>query len=287
MNGRRLIEALLAIYVATLSLPALDLLGWVAVAAAPLSTIIATAIIIAVGIAIAASRITDLPARAASVQAVMLTILPPLTFLPITVFVNAAGPASWLANVGLLAVVPGVFVPVAGAVIRDRRLRERATEQVVVTVGDDNNILTGENSSLNTVINTWRRRFAAVATIGAAISVVVGLATLIDSGGSNTVLVTWLTGLSSLSMLYTGDNAELAVTDVGLRVDSSVRPWADLDGYRVTDDEIEIERARWWLPSRDFDREQIDDESAFIDGLNEHLPQTDTETTPAATTASR
>ncbi|ERH06502.1 MAG: hypothetical protein J07HN4v3_02120 [Halonotius sp. J07HN4] len=186
MNGRRLIEALLAIYVATLSLPALDLLGWVAVAAAPLSTIIATAIIIAVGIAIAASRITDLPARAASVQAVMLTILPPLTFLPITVFVNAAGPASWLANVGLLAVVPGVFVPVAGAVIRDRRLRERATEQVVVTVGDDNNILTGENSSLNTVINTWRRRFAAVATIGAAISVVVGLATLIDSGGSNT-----------------------------------------------------------------------------------------------------
>ncbi|ERH06503.1 MAG: hypothetical protein J07HN4v3_02121 [Halonotius sp. J07HN4] len=88
-------------------------------------------------------------------------------------------------------------------------------------------------------------------------------------------------------MLYTGDNAELAVTDVGLRVDSSVRPWADLDGYRVTDDEIEIERARWWLPSRDFDREQIDDESAFIDGLNEHLPQTDTETAPAATTASR
>ena len=49
--------------------------------------------------------------------------------------------------------------------------------------------------------------------------------------------------------------------------------------------EIEIERARWWLPTRDFDREEIDD-AALIDALVEFLPRTDAteEATVAGTT---
>jgi len=289
MDGRRFIQALLAIYVATLSLPALGLLGWVAVAAATPPTIIATGLIIAVGTAVAANRIADLPARAASVRIAAVTILPPLAYLPSLLF-GESSPDEWLAIVGLLAVVPGMFVPIAGAVIRNKRLRERATEHVVVTVGDDDDsddALFSRNSSLGVAISTWRRRGAAVAIVGATIAVAASLIALIDGDGSDTVLLTSLTGLSSLSMLFTDDSTELAVTDAGLRVERSMTPWDDLGGFRVTDDAIEIERTRWWLPSRDFDRDEIGDDAAFIDALDEYLPRTDEKTTPAATTASR
>jgi hypothetical protein len=96
-------------------------------------------------------------------------------------------------------------------------------------------------------------------------------------------MLTSLGGLSSLLFLFTDDSTELAVTDAGLRVDRSITPWDDLDGFRVTDDAIEIDRAQWWLPTRDFDRDEIDD-AALIEALAEFLPRTDaaTETAVAA-----
>jgi hypothetical protein len=117
-----------------------------------------------------------------------------------------------------------------------------------------------------------------VVTIG-ALAMIVGTAlSVIADSASNTSLLTSLTGLSSLLFLFTDDSTELAVTDAGLRVDRSMTPWEDLDGFRVTDDEIEIDRAKWWLPTRDFDRDEIDDDAALIEALDEFLPRTDDET---------
>ena len=64
-------------------------------------------------------------------------------------------------------------------------------------------------------------------------------------------------------------------------------PWADFDSFRVTDEKIKLKRARWWLPTRDFDREEIDDDAAVIEAMGEFLPRTDTETERATATPER
>ena len=265
MNGRRLIEALLGVYVVTLLLPTLAVTGWVAVTSASLGSILAAGLTIAGAGGLAATTMPKLPERVTSLPVVAATILPPLLFLPYLVFAEPAGQAEWLAIVGLLAVVPGMLVPIAGAVIRNQRLRSEATEHAVVTVGDEDEGMFGPRGESVLFV---------VVTIG-ALAMIVGTAlSVIADSASNTSLLTSLTGLSSLLFLFTDDSTELAVTDAGLRVDRSMTPWDDLDGFRVTDAEIEIDRARWWLPTRDFDRDEIDDDAALIEALDEFLPRT-------------
>ena len=280
MDGRRLIEALLGVYVATLLLPALAVTGWVAVTSASLGSILAAGLAIAGAGGLAATTMPKLPERVTSLPAVAATILPPLLFLPYLVFAEPAGRAEWLAIVGLLAVVPGMLVPIAGAVIRNQRLRSEATEHAVVTVGDD------EDDGFGRLVAPALIIVAGLGGIGMSVFGVAVLAGFDLDGGAS--IIGSLSAVSgSLVTLFTDDSTELAVTDAGLRVDRSMTPWDDLDGVRVTDDEIEVDRAKWWLPSRDFDREEIGDDAAFIDALEEYLPRTDEKTEPAAATADR
>jgi hypothetical protein len=276
MNGRRLIEALLGVYVATLLLPTLAVTGWVAVTSASLGSILAAGLTIAGAGGLAATTMPKLPERVTSLPAVAATILPPLLFLPYLVFAEPAGRAEWLAIVGLLAVVPGMLVPIAGAVIRNQRLRSEATEHAVVTVGDD------EDDGFGRLVAPALIIVAGLGGIGMSVFGVAVLAGFDLDGGAS--IIGSLTAVSgSLVTLFTDDSTELAVTDAGLRVDRSMTPWDDLAGYRVTDDEIKLERARRWLPSRDFDRNEIDD-AAFIQALSEFLPETGDETERATTT---
>ena len=276
MNGRRLIEALLGVYVVTLLLPTLAITGWVAVTSASLGSILAAGLTIAGAGGLAATTMPKLPERVTSLPAVAATILPPLLFLPYLVFAEPAGRAEWLAIVGLLAVVPGMLVPIAGAVIRNQRLRSEATEHAVVTVGDD------EDDGFGRLVAPALMIVAGLGGIGMSVFGVAVLAGFDLDGGAS--IIGSLTAVSgSLVTLFTDDSTELAVTDAGLRVDRSMTPWDDLAGYRVTDDEIKLERARRWLPSRDFDRNEIDD-AAFIQALSEFLPETGDETERATTT---
>ena len=276
MNGRRLIEALLGVYVVTLLLPTLAVTGWVAVTSASLGSILAAGLTIAGAGGLAATTMPKLPERVTSLPAVAATILPPLLFLPYLVFAEPAGRAEWLAIVGLLAVVPGMLVPIAGAVIRNQRLRSEATEHAVVTVGDD------EDDGFGRLVAPALIIVAGLGGIGMSVFGVAVLAGFDLDGGAS--IIGSLTAVSgSLVTLFTDDSTELAVTDAGLRVDRSMTPWDDLAGYRVTDDEIKLERARRWLPSRDFDRNEIDD-AAFIQALSEFLPETGDETERATTT---
>jgi len=277
MDGRRLIEALLGVYVATLLLPALALTGWVAVTAASLGSILAAGLAIAAATALAATTIADLPDRVTSLSVVAATISPPLLFLPYMILAQPESAPDVYPVVGLLAVVPGMSVPLAGGMLRNRRLRERATEHATVTTGDD-----ATESRLGRSI-----RVAAAGGVGL---IVVGVAVAIlafDGFDGSATLFTSLTGLSSLFFLFDTDSHELGVTDEGLRVNRSITPWGDLDSVRVTDEKIKLTHVRWWRPTREFDREEIDDDAAFIEAMEEFLPRTDAETEPATATSER
>jgi|GEM_PF-2281521 len=277
MDGRRLIEALLGVYVATLLLPALALTGWVAVTAASLGSILAAGLAIAAATALAATTIADLPDRVTSLSVVAATISPPLLFLPYMILAQPESAPDVYPVVGLLAVVPGMSVPLAGGMLRNRRLRERATEHATVTTGDD-----ATESRLGRSI-----RVAAAGGVGL---IVVGVAVAIlafDGFDGSATLFTSLTGLSSLFFLFDTDSHELGVTDEGLRVNRSITPWGDLDSVRVTDEKIKLKHVRWWRPTREFDREEIDDDAAFIEAMEEFLPRTDAETEPATATSER
>ena len=273
MDGRRLIEALLGVYVATLLIPTLAVSGWVTVASASLGSILAAALAIAGATALAATTVPDLMDRVASLPVAAAMTLPPLAYVPYMILADSEGTAAIFALVGLLAIVPGIGVLLAAAGLRNRRLRARATEHAVVTTDDDD-----DDSGVGRVVTV-------AAAVGIGLIVIAAGAAIIafDGFNSSTMLFSSLTGLSSLFLLFDNDGHELAVTDEGLRVERSITPWDDLDGYRVTDDEIEIERARW-LPSRDFDREEMDDDTAFIDALDEFLPRADEITEPAVAT---
>ena len=277
MDGRRLIESLLGVYVATLLLPTLEVTGWVAVTSASPGAILAAGLAIAGATALAATTVAGLLDRVASLPAAAALTLPPLAFIPYMIFADPEAEAV-VTIAGLLALVPGIAVLLAAAGIRNRRLRTRATEHAVVTIGDDDDDESGLSRSIK------------VAAVGGVGLIVVGVAVSIltfDGFDGSSTLFTSLTGLSSLFLLFDNDGHELAVTDEGLRVDSSMTPWDDLGSYRVTDEELKIERERWWLPSRDFDREEISDDAAFIDALGEYLPRTDETTAPATATTDR
>jgi len=278
MQRRRLVDALLGSYLAMALVPAAVLSGLVTVDTASLGTITVAGLAVATAFALTAAAGPDTVDRVASLPVAAATILPPLAYLPFLIIAEPAGQIEWLAIVGLLAVVPGLLVPVAGGVIQNQRLRAGAAEHIVVTVGDDEDDGFGSLAALGIMV------VAGIAMI--AFGAAAGLTGFDIDGGIS--IIGSLTALSgSLVTLFTDDSTELAVTDAGLRVERSMTPWDDLGGFRVTDDAIEIERTRWWLPSRDFDRDEIGDDAAFIDALDEYLPRTDEKTTPAATTASR
>ena len=275
MQRRRIVDALLGSYLAMIVIPTAVLSGLVTVTAS-FSMITAAGIAVAAAFALAAAAVPDIVDRTASLPVAVATILPPLAYIPYLVFAEPAGRIEWLAIVGLLAVVPGVLIPFAGAVIRNQRLRADATEHVVVTVGDDGDDGFGHLVAPALII------VAGLGGIGMSVFGVAVLAGFDLDGGAS--IIGSLSAVSgSLVTLFTDDSTELAVTDAGLRVDRSMTPWDDLAGYRVTDDEIKLERARRWLPSRDFDRNEIDD-AAFIQALNEFLPETGDETERATTT---
>ena len=276
MDGRRFIEALLGVYIATLLLPTLAVTGWVAVTSASLGTILAAGLAIAAATALAATTVGDLLDRVASLPAAAALTLPPLAYIPYMIVADIEAEAV-VTIAGLLALVPGIAVLLAAAGIRNRRLRAQATEQVVVTVGDGD-----DESGLGRSINVAAAGGMGLIVVGIAVSILA-----FDGFDGSSTLFTSLTGLSSLFLLFDNDGHELAVTDEGLRVDSSMTPWDDLGSYRITDEEIKIGRTRRWLPSRDFDREEIGDDAAFINALGEYLPRTDEETEPAAATADR
>jgi hypothetical protein len=265
MRERWALEALIGAYVAMVATPAAALSGWLpALRVTRLPALAAAGVVVTVAAAAAARRIDDVAGAAATLPVAVASILPPLAYLPYMVLATTPESAAALvAAVGLLAVLPGIGVPVVGAVLRSRRVREAATEVAVVTVGETDD---------------EGRDWPVLAGVTVLAAAFVAVAAFVATTGDDGFEAVWpaFGGVSTtLLLLFGDDGSEVAVTDRGLRVDRAVTSWDDIDGYRVTDERIELVRSAWYLPARGFERERISDEDALLDGLGEFLPRLD------------
>ena len=263
MRERRILEALLGVYVATLLVPAIALFTRTLDAGrAPVLVAAGVAVgTVAVGLA---RSVDDLAGTLASVPVAVATILPPLAYLPYMILLTEPeSPAAFASGVGLFALLPGIGVPVGGAIVRSRRLREAATEVAVVTVGGDDD---GDETDWSVV--------AGAVVMGLSF-VVFGAIVLFQGDASLGSVSPMLGGMSTWFLFLDGDETEVAVTDRGLRIDRSFTRWESLEGYRIADGEIELLRTQWYHPARSFECDEIDDEDALLEGLERFLPRLD------------
>jgi len=257
-----MVEALLGVYAAQVVVAAGALAGWEAGAAElPVTTFVATGVVIAVGVGATVRTIDDLVDRLLSLPVVAVMVCLPLLFLPYLIFVvDPLSEAGLVAIMGVSGVVSGNVAVLAGVLIRNSRLRETATELVVVTVGES-------DTDQRTL------RIAAVIIVGFAL-LAAGGTTIVTGGISTMTLTTFVGGLMPTVLLFATNGRELAVTDIGVRIQHSIIDWRDLAGYRLTDDEVVLVRSEWYLPARRFDRGEMDD-AALIEELGEFLPRVD------------
>lgn len=264
MQERRTLEVLLGAYVATLVIPGVALFTGT-LDAGRVPVLVAAGLLVAVFVARTARSVENLGDAVASVPVVAASVLPPFGYLPYMILAaDPESPAALASLVGVAAFLPGVGIPIGGAVIRNRRLREAATETAVVTVGG------GEDDD--------ETNWAVVAGVGVvALSIVVAGVIVLVSGDLSMSAITPTLGGISTWLLFLGDDdaTEVAVTDRGLRIDRRFARWQEFEGYRLADDEIKLVRPGWYRPSRSFEREEIDDESSLIEGLERYLPRLD------------
>jgi len=264
MNRRWILDVLFGIYAAVLLVPAGALAGWEAGAARlPITVFVGIGVVLAALGTGVARTVDDLVDRLLSRSVVTVMVCLPLVFLPYLIsVVDPLSEAGTVAIAGLSAVVPGNGALLGGVIVRDRRLRETATEEVVVTVGDS------ETNNQRTL------RIAAVMIVAMTL-IANGAAIVLTGDISTTTFTTLVGGLIPVFLLFADTSRELAVTDVGFRSGQSTIVWDDLAGYRLTDDNVVLVRSEWYLPNRQFDRADISDEDALIKGLEGFLPRLD------------
>jgi hypothetical protein len=262
MQERRILEPLLGMYVATILLPVLTLFGPVPVESA-VGPLIGIGVAMAGVVTLSARTVPNLANRTASLPIVLCSTLPPLAYLPYLIVATTPGSREGaLAAVGLLAILPGLLVPVGGAIIRSRALRGTASERLVVTVGEED----GESSEL---------AVAGIVLVGFA-TVVAGVTIIFTGETATGAALTSMSGVwTSLLPLLGNDTTEVAVTDLGIRIDRSFTVWDDLRGYRLSEESVELVRARRYHPNRSFERDEISEEDAFVEALGEFLPRLD------------
>ncbi len=262
MRERRMREVLLGVYVATLLVPGAALVTGTLDQAPAL---VGVGLILAVLVAGTARGIDDLAETLVSAPLAVTIVLPPLGYTPYLILVAEPGsPAAFASVIGLFALVSGIAVLVGGAIVRNRRLREAATEVAVVTVGDG----TDDDGT------DWP---LIAGTAVALLSVVIAGGIVFLSGDAGMGAITPVLGGVSTWFLILGDDdaTEIAVTDRGLRIDRGFTPWKDLDGYRIGEEEVEFVRTQRYLPTRSFEREEIDNEDALLEAIERYLPRLD------------
>lgn len=267
MRWRRLLDALLCSYVATVLTPALALSGALKTLhpAPDVGLLFGTGIVIAVSTMVTVRFVDDVATVLSTLPAVSLTVLPPLAYFPYLLF--ATTPQTIQARycvVGFLAIVPGVFVVIGAGVLRNYRRRADATEVTVVTLGTDD----GGGAS----------RLAAVGAIVAGFgSIVAGALVLLGTdSGMGVGVLTAMGGSATTLLQFAGDGeTEVAVTDRGLRIDRALLPWESCAGYRVTDDTIILVRDAWYHPDRRIERDGSSDGEELRMALQAYLPGLD------------
>jgi len=285
MDSRRLLDALVGVYVSLVVVTASALLQWKVIAPTfSVGKAVVIGLAIAAVVAFVAGTVQDLEEKLSSRSVMAVAAGLPLAYLPYVLLVPEPGSMQALvAGAGLCATIPGASIVSVAKRINSRRLREAATERAVVTVG------AYEGTALRGWLHVGKTQYTIVV-------VALLLGALAVSGPeslvSNPIIMISFFGINVFSFLEKrilkrrgDDGSMIEVTDIGLGGDRfmkgwisrSVIQWDEFDGYRVTDNAVEIEFSRWLPVTWKFDREEISDDTALIDGLSENLPRLDDE----------
>ena len=140
MDSRRLLDALVGVYVSLVVVTASALLQWNVIAPTfSVGKAVVIGLAIAAVVAGAAGTVDDLAERMASIPTVVVIVGVPLLSVPYIFATDPGSTAEFVATIGGIAVLPGIGVLLQASSVRNRRLCETATEIVVVTVGDAEN----------------------------------------------------------------------------------------------------------------------------------------------------
>ena len=279
MDSWRLLDALVGVYVSLLFVTASALVRWEAIAP---EFSIGSAVVVGLGIAavvaFVAGTVRDLAERVTSAFGPPMWGIP-MVYLPYLLLVPEPGSMQALvAGAGVLTFIPGIGITSIGNRLTNRRLREASTEIVAVTVGEYE----------ETAIRRWLqfgKTLAAFILFTLFIGMVawVGIITMFERPVFSFSLTVGLTLPTLFDYFADDDSSKITVTDMGVAVDQYINGdftrgfnrWTDLDGYRLTDDTIELVRQRRLFSTMEFNRKEISDEAALVDGIRTYLPRLD------------
>lgn len=280
MRERRLLDLAVGVYVSLLCVTASALLQWEAVA--PEFSVERAGVIglaIAAVVTLVAGTVQDLAEKVTSWPVIVSIPGLPLGYFVYLLFVPEQGSLQALiAGAGALGGVLGAAIIAVGSRITNRRLREASTEIASVTVG------MYEQTNINPWLQLGKNVLAfsfPILLIGT--TAIVGPKKSVEMGIYGGIMIPVFLGLNLFKYRANDDSWKLTVTNMGVAIDQytdgshgrSFNQWADLDGYRVTDDGVELVRSKWYQLTLDFEREKISDEEALIEGLGEFLPRLD------------
>ena len=277
MDSRRLLDALVGVYMSLVVVTASALLQWNVVAPTySVGKAVVIGLAIAAVVAFVARTVQDLAEKVTSAVVPLIWGLP-MAYVPYLILVPEPGSMQALvAGAGALAAVPGIGITSLGNHLKNRRLREASTEIVAVTVGEYE----------ETAIRRWLQFGKTVVSFVMLALLIgmmawVGILNMFERPAFSFSLTVGLTLPTLFDYFADDDSSKITVTDMGVAVDRYINgdlsrefnQWTNLDGYRVTDDTIELVRPRRLFSTVEFDREEISDETALVDGLNTYLPR--------------
>jgi len=285
MRSRRLLDVLVGVYVSIIVVTASALVRWEAVAPTfSAGSAVAVGLAIAAVVALIAGTISDLVERVTSRLAMVVTGGLPLVYLVYLIFVLEPGSThAFVAGVGTFALVVAVGIGPVAKRITTRRLRDASTEITAVTAG----------AYEGTALRRWLHIGKNLYTTG-FLALLIGAIVLV--GLENTRIQFLISfgavGIGGFGFIETklleirgDDGSMIVVTDMGLRGDRYTQGWVsqrfvrwdECEGYRITKGTVEIVFSRRFPEKWTLYREEISDEAALIDALDDYLPRLDDE----------
>jgi hypothetical protein len=227
------------------------------------------------GIALAVAAVTGVAAAVAvtrrvttsrvetlqdSLGSILALALPPLALvgLSITGLGVSVGPlggieAFWLGMVGAGTTTVG-YVTLLHASGRARVERQVAESAVHVAFPDPRGTL---------------RDHRGVLTVVVALSIVALVTMAVVTGTDWFLLLYTLPGLVSILTMWR--DREVTLLDAGLLRGGNVEPWDRFEGYDVCDGTLVLERGEWWAGSYEVPLDEVENEDAVLEVLDERL----------------
>ncbi|MUV89931.1 hypothetical protein GJ629_08520 [Halapricum sp. CBA1109] len=175
----------------------------------------------------------------------------PFAWVPVGV--DSGSELFWI--LGLLAALAWVGAAVAAIAVRQQEVRERVTTIV--------------SFAARPPAKTRRQTQIAVGVFAAL--AVAGIAVMLYLGG-DIEPTTWLTLTPVwIVALFSENEQAVAVTDEGLLVQGSLQRWETVAGYELTDEQLVVERTKWYHGDRTYDPSDIEDIDAVTDALDRCL----------------